>query len=152
MKMPWVRHLGDRFVKVEADWLQGQRVNREKGERFTSNLPMGDSIDLRFSRYSSSLYYIACRVLNGKEGAEEALDNCFLTVLIAAPQFRDEGTFRSWLFRVLIDEALRIRGRNEQNVDKVPERPTYDDRGFAVIKLDRPEHNDVLKEAACISE
>lgn len=76
---------------------------------------------VRFSRSRRLLHLIACRVLQGSERAEEAVRNCFFTARRAAPQFVDEGAFRSWLLRVLIDEALRIRYReifeNKQSVD-----------------------------------
>jgi hypothetical protein len=64
--------------------------------------------DDRFSRCRRLLYFIARRVLGGSEGAEEAVKNCLLTVTRNLPKFESEGAFRSWLLRILIDEALLI--------------------------------------------
>ena len=61
-----------------------------------------------FSRYRNVLYFVANRVLHNHEKAEEAVQGCYLFASRNVPQWNDEGTFRSWLVRVLIDEALII--------------------------------------------
>ena len=65
----------------------------------------------RFSRCRNLLHVIACRVLGGPERADEAIANCWLTASRNPAIFGYEGAFRSWLLRVLIDEALIIRRR-----------------------------------------
>src|SRR5262245_6904930 len=67
------------------------------------------SRDNRLSRYSGLLHFIARQVLGGSEGVEEAIENCRLTASQNARQFESEGAFRSWLFRILIDEATAVR-------------------------------------------
>jgi len=62
----------------------------------------------RFSRCYRLLHFIACRVLGGPERADDAVDNCWLTASRNPPQFNYESEFRSWLLRVLIEEALDI--------------------------------------------
>ena len=69
--------------------------------------------DIQLSRYSSLLRFIARRVLGGSDGVEEALENCRLAATQNVRQFESEGAFRSWLFRVLIDEASAVRRRME---------------------------------------
>jgi DNA-directed RNA polymerase specialized sigma24 family protein len=64
--------------------------------------------DDQFSRCRRLLYFMARRVLGGSEGAEEAVKNCLLTATRNPPKFESEGAFRSWLLRILIDEALLI--------------------------------------------
>jgi RNA polymerase sigma-70 factor (ECF subfamily) len=68
----------------------------------------------RFSRYRPLLYSLACRVLGDIRGAEDALENCWLTTSHNPPEFNYEGAFRSWLARVLIDEALAILRENRK--------------------------------------
>ena len=63
----------------------------------------------RFYRCQKHLVLIAGRVLARSEDIDEAVHNCWLTASRNAPRFEDEGAFRSWLLRVLIDEALLIR-------------------------------------------
>jgi DNA-directed RNA polymerase specialized sigma24 family protein len=61
-----------------------------------------------FSRCYEPLHFTACRVLGNPEGAGLAVQNCWLTASCNPPSFDSEGKFRSWLFRILIDEALAI--------------------------------------------
>lgn len=61
-----------------------------------------------FSRYRNVLYFVANRVLHNHEKAEDAVQRCYLFASRNVPQLNDEGSFRSWLVRVLIDEALII--------------------------------------------
>jgi len=68
----------------------------------------------RFSRYRPLLCSLACRVLGDIRGAETALENCWRTASRNPPEFEYEGTFRSWLARVLIAEALAIRKNRAQ--------------------------------------
>jgi DNA-directed RNA polymerase specialized sigma24 family protein len=56
-----------------------------------------------FLRSRGALYSIACRVLGGTEGAEVAIQNCWLRASRNPPTFDREGAFRSWLLRILID-------------------------------------------------
>jgi len=68
----------------------------------------------RFSRYRPLLYSLACRVLGDIRGAEHALENCWLTTSRYPPELEYEGAFRSWIARVLIDEALAILRKNRK--------------------------------------
>jgi DNA-directed RNA polymerase specialized sigma24 family protein len=72
---------------------------------------------LRFSRCRHLLHFIATRVLGGFEGAEQAVENCWLTASRNPPRFEYEAAFRSWLLRVLTDEALAIRRQNEETIE-----------------------------------
>jgi DNA-directed RNA polymerase specialized sigma24 family protein len=74
----------------------------------------------RFWRCYRLLHFITCRVLGGPERAEEAIDNCWHTASRHAPRFEYEGAFRSWLVRVLIDEALALLPKRQQSVDSQP--------------------------------
>jgi hypothetical protein len=65
--------------------------------------------DRWFSRCHRLLHFTACRVLGGPDGADLAVRNCWLTASCDPPRFDREGAFRSWLVRILIDEASAIR-------------------------------------------
>ena len=76
----------------------------------------------RFSRCQRLLHFIACRVLGSPERAEDAIESCWLRASRDPPRFEYEGAFRSWLLRVLIDEALAIlRQRQEESITTVSE-------------------------------
>src|ERR1700691_5523217 len=65
-----------------------------------------------FSRYHRVLYLVAYRVLFNHGDAEDAVQSFFLSASNNVPRFDCEGTFRSWLLRGLIDEALAILHKN----------------------------------------
>jgi DNA-directed RNA polymerase specialized sigma24 family protein len=70
--------------------------------------------------YSRVLYRVAYRVLENHQEAKEAVRNCLLAASSNAPRFENEGAFRSWLVRVLIDEALAHSLQGEDRNDHVP--------------------------------
>jgi RNA polymerase sigma factor (sigma-70 family) len=65
----------------------------------------------RLSRCRGLLYFIASRALYDGEGVDEAVENCFLTAIRNPKKFASEGSFRSWLLRILVNEALQILRR-----------------------------------------
>lgn len=65
----------------------------------------------RFSRSYALLNFIACRVLGDEDKALVAIQNCREAASRNPPHFQSEGAFRSWLVRILIEEALAIRRR-----------------------------------------
>lgn len=62
----------------------------------------------RLARYQGLLHFTACRVLGRSERADLAVENSWLAASLNPPKFDQEGAFRSWLFRILIDQALAI--------------------------------------------
>jgi DNA-directed RNA polymerase specialized sigma24 family protein len=70
--------------------------------------------DVRFWRCYRLLHFIAGRILDDPEQAKQAVDNCWHSASARAPRFEFEGAFRSWLLRVLIDEALLLLRKNRQ--------------------------------------
>ena len=80
-------------------------ANRREDNRVTFNA--------RFSRSYRLLHFIACRVLGSPERADDAVENCWLTASRNPPRFEYEGEFRSWLLRVLINEALAVLRENQ---------------------------------------
>jgi hypothetical protein len=64
--------------------------------------------DIRFRRSYRLLHFIACRIFGEPEEAKKAVENCWHSASVRAPRCEYEGAFRSWLVRILIDEALLI--------------------------------------------
>lgn len=67
-----------------------------------------DCFNQQFSRCREMLHFIACRILNSVDAAEKAVRNCHRTASRERPQFQNEGAFKSWLVRILIDEATLL--------------------------------------------
>jgi DNA-directed RNA polymerase specialized sigma24 family protein len=51
-------------------------------------------------------------ILNNPEMAEHAVEDCREKASRDMHDFESEGEFRGWIFRVLINEALRISTRH----------------------------------------
>jgi DNA-directed RNA polymerase specialized sigma24 family protein len=76
-----------------------------------------DIFHTRFSRCRRLLHFVAGRVLGGPERTEDVVENCWLKASRNPPRFEYEGAFRSWLVRVLIDEALAILRQNQPSAE-----------------------------------
>jgi RNA polymerase sigma-70 factor (ECF subfamily) len=74
---------------------------------------------IRFSRSRNSLMKLAVRLLQDDGDAEQAVHNCRLSALRGLPEFKTEGAFRSWLFRILITEALLLLHERKANAATV---------------------------------
>lgn len=79
------------------------------------------TFEQQFSRCRKLLQFIALRILSCAEEAEQAVNNCRLHASCNPPGFSSEGAFKSWLVRILIDEA-RLLLRNRQTNPTTPSR------------------------------
>ena len=66
-----------------------------------------------FMRYRRLLYSLAYRLLRNHEEAEDAVQNCLLQGFRNLESVKFRGAFRSWLVRILINEALVIIRRKK---------------------------------------
>lgn len=72
------------------------------------------AFNVNFRRCYRMLHFIACRVLGNPDRAKKAVENCWHTASRYSPRFEYEGAFRSWLLRVLLDEALTLLRESQQ--------------------------------------
>ena len=80
--------------------------------------------DARFLRCYGLLQFVARRILGSSEGVQDVVENCRVRASQSSLEFEQEGAFRSWLVRVLIEEALAVYWRNRPpnlNTDHLPE-------------------------------
>jgi RNA polymerase sigma-70 factor, ECF subfamily len=99
-------HLDD--SKLISDGLQGDR----------------NAFEILFSRYRPILYRLAQRILRNHEESEDAVQNCSLVAFRKMESFKYEGAFRSWLARILVNEAitiLRKRKRTYSSLRSIPQ-------------------------------
>jgi DNA-directed RNA polymerase specialized sigma24 family protein len=61
-----------------------------------------------FSRCGETLHFTAGLILGAPEMAERAVRNCRIRASRNPPSFESEGSFRSWILRILIAESLSI--------------------------------------------
>jgi RNA polymerase sigma-70 factor (ECF subfamily) len=114
-------HLDD--SKLISDGLRGDR----------------DAFEILFSRYRPILYRLAQRILRNHEESEDAVQNCSLAAFRKLKSFKYEGAFRSWLARILVNEAitiLRKRKRTYSSECSIPQ-----ERAEAADSLPDPRPN-----------
>lgn len=62
-------------------------------------------------RYSKQAYNTAYRFVGDHDAAKDIVQDAFVKVYAALPTFRSEATFATWLYRIVVNLALRARRR-----------------------------------------
>jgi DNA-directed RNA polymerase specialized sigma24 family protein len=91
---------------------KSEPIPENAGEILNLSQVSSEIFKAAFSRHHRVLYLIAYRVLFNHGDAGDAMQSFFLSASNNVPQFDCEGSFRSWLLRGLIDEALAILRKN----------------------------------------
>jgi RNA polymerase sigma-70 factor, ECF subfamily len=81
-----------------------------------------EALNTLFSRYYAFLHGLACHVLGGREDAEDVVQNSLIRALGSLQQFNNAGAFRSWLSRILVNEAIDLlrKKRSKKNFSDAP--------------------------------
>jgi RNA polymerase sigma-70 factor, ECF subfamily len=121
--------IGIRGAKVAETW-KDQNANEASeveahvdDSKLVSDGLQGDegAFEILFSRYRPILYRLAHRVLRNHEEAEDAVQNCSLVAFRKLKSFKYEGAFRSWLARIVVNEAITIlRKRKRTYLSECP--------------------------------
>ncbi|NIP80231.1 MAG: sigma-70 family RNA polymerase sigma factor [Gemmatimonadetes bacterium] len=75
--------------------------------------------------YDAALRY-ALRMLGNRADAEDAVQETFIRAYRSLPQYREEGRFRAWVFKILVNRCrTHVDGRNRRgevllSADRVP--------------------------------
>jgi DNA-directed RNA polymerase specialized sigma24 family protein len=72
-----------------------------------------DDLDRQFLSCRGLLKQIAERVLNGTEAVDEAIERSYAAAAGQRRRFRNDGEFRRWLVRTVLNEALTILNQRE---------------------------------------
>jgi DNA-directed RNA polymerase specialized sigma24 family protein len=79
----------------------------------------------RFARCSRLLHFLAARILGSQDEAGDAVRNCRAAASRNPPNFASEGAFRSWLARILIDEACALLRRKQFSLMRSTQESSY---------------------------
>jgi hypothetical protein len=99
-------------------------ANRTSRENWSKNF---SDFENRFSKSRKLIAFVARRVLDSEEEAEAAVKGCFKTACRNPPVFTSDGAFRSWILRMVIEEALLILSHKDDAVsahlrhERIPE-------------------------------
>ncbi len=143
------------YVSPEAYSIPDERLI----ELFITQNDQGAFEEL-FNRYCDKVYRLAFRITRDHHGADEVLQEVFITLLNKINTFRGESKFSSWLYRVTANASymhLRSEKKYENDVrleDYVP----YDENGTLMGRINvkdwsgRPDGMLLSKEAIGIIE
>ncbi|WP_299732109.1 sigma-70 family RNA polymerase sigma factor [uncultured Tateyamaria sp.] len=77
---------------------------------------------------------VAARILLDRQHAEDAVQTAFAKIIKNAETYSGQGSFRGWMHRIVINEALMIRRtikrRNETDIDALL--PEFDNGGCRI--------------------
>src|SRR5262249_58315484 len=111
-RVPKTERLSSSRIKMSGHVLSGalpkKRLERSNNSFVENDQEQSAIFARRFLRSYRLLRFIACRVLGDQQRAPMAIEKGWLTASRNPLHFEYEGAFRSWLVRVLIDEALVI--------------------------------------------
>ena len=91
-----------------------------------------------FSRYYRFLHFLACSVLGGQEDAQDVVQNCLLRAVRNLQQFNNDGAFRSWLARILVNEAIDLLRKRRRRPQFSVRRVSGDDESDVLDRLPGP--------------
>ena len=77
------------------------RENAERGFR------------ILMAKYKEPVYWHIRRLVVNHADAQDATQETFVRIFRSFGQYSGEGTFKSWIFRIATNEALRLLGRNQ---------------------------------------
>jgi RNA polymerase sigma-70 factor, ECF subfamily len=95
----------------------------DSDDTLVARLAVGDEDALRelMSRHARLVFSVAYRHLGGREDAEDVVQDAFTRVLKAAPRYRPDGPFRTYLLtivtRLCLNQRARAHSRREERHD-----------------------------------
>ena len=86
----------------DKDIIQAVRAKSEKGFR------------LLMLKYKEPVYWHIRRLVVVHDDAQDATQEAFVRIFRSFSSFRDENSFRAWIFRIATNEALRLIENRKQ--------------------------------------
>lgn len=86
-------------VKDDKELVELTAKDPEKGFRYL------------MAKYKEAVYWHIRRLVVAHEDAQDATQETFIRVFRSLSDFKGECTFRSWVYRIATNEALRLLGK-----------------------------------------
>lgn len=101
-----------------------------------------DDFAVQIMDMKKTLYHVACGILRSEADREDAVQECILKAWEKRDSLKNDGAFRAWVTRILINECYDICRRSSKVIvmDELPEiaAPEMDNRDLrdAINKLE----------------
>jgi RNA polymerase sigma-70 factor (ECF subfamily) len=73
---------------------------------------MTDSFDDVYAAHHGHVYALCRRIVGNRIDAQDALQDTFVAVALGLPRFRGESSLRTWVHRIAISAALKVRAHS----------------------------------------
>ena len=87
---------------------------------------------LLMQKYKQPIYWHIRRLVVAHDDAQDATQEAFIRIFRSFDKFRDDNSFRGWIFRIATNEALRLIGSRKQEQVSIEE----DENGASRIMAD----------------
>lgn len=105
-----------------------------------------EAFEVLVRRYELPMYRVALRMLGSRADAEDATQEAFVLAWQKLAGFRGESAFSTWLYRILTNRCLNVRGSDRRS-EPLVERMLDAGDGGPVEVLERRERWHAVSEA-----
>ncbi len=123
----------------DKDIIQAVREKSERGFR------------LLLQKYKQPVYWHVRRLVVVHDDAQDATQETFIRIFRSFDKFRDEKSFRSWIFRIATNEALRLIDSRKQGQVSLEEEGNSANRVMASDYVDFTDLEAVKLQKAILS-
>ena len=106
---------------------------------------------LLMQKYKQPVYWHIRRLVVAHDDAQDATQEAFIRIFRSSAKFRDDNSFRAWIFRIATNEALRLIGSRKQNQVSLEEDPNGGNRIMADNYVDYSDLEAVRLQRAVLS-
>jgi RNA polymerase sigma-70 factor (ECF subfamily) len=92
------------------------------------------------TKYQREVYGLACRIINDSEEAKDLAQQAFLQAFVHIKSFRQDAQFRTWLFRIAINQCYNFLKSRKKFGDPV------DVNDMVIVGHESPESDLVSRE------
>jgi RNA polymerase sigma-70 factor (ECF subfamily) len=92
------------------------------------------------TKYQREVYGLACRIVNDSEEAKDLSQQAFLQAFVHIKSFRQDAQFRTWLFRIAINQCYNFLKSRKKFGDPV------DTNDMIIVGHESPESDLVSRE------
>ncbi len=109
------------MISSTADTMCMHRLEDRTDEALVELAVQGEegSFAMLVARHRPRAIRIAYGIVHNPSDAEDAVQDAFIRAYRSLTQFRGAARFSSWIYRIVVNESVRMMGRKHDTVDDV---------------------------------
>ncbi len=119
-----------------------EQESRKKLENAVKDFKKGvkTAFDTIFDLTSDAVYRICCNITGDHHASEDIMQEVYMSVFKALPEFRAESAFFTWLYRIAVNKSLSFVRK------KKPEKPAAEELPEVQVRDSSPEDEKTAEE------